>query len=163
MRRPDILSCHHVLAVVLILMLAACTATPCRHESFDEFDIEARAITQQKGGFEGLYQASEVREVDPDGLRIALRDMSCCASNRDGTGQGKPVNVVLVAAGREVLQSLIRAGWTETSYEKDDNCLNNINYLFGRPPDAVFGIVLWVSPKPVLIDDVDYVDWRMPH
>jgi hypothetical protein len=37
-----------------------------------------------------------------------------------------------------VLQSLLRAGWSESSYEKDDSYLKNVNYLFGRPPDAVF-------------------------
>ena len=88
--------------------------------------------------FEGLYDASSVQDLDSDGLREALLESPCCTTNRDRSGQGPPVNLVLVAKGREVLQSLLRAGWSETSYEKDDNYLNKVNYLYGRPPDAVF-------------------------
>jgi len=88
--------------------------------------------------FERLYEASAIRELDSDGLRSAMAEMPCCTTNRDGSGQGQPLNIVLVANGREILQSLLRAGWSETSYERDDNYLNNCNYLFNRPPDAVF-------------------------
>jgi hypothetical protein len=88
--------------------------------------------------FEGLYEASTIRELDSDGLRNAMAKMPCCTTNRDGHGQGQALNIVLVANGEEILQSLLRAGWSETSYDKDDNYLNNANYLFERPPDAVF-------------------------
>jgi hypothetical protein len=88
--------------------------------------------------FEELYEASAIQDIDSDGLRDALLKSPCCTTNRDGSGQGPPVNVILVAKGRNLLQSLLRAQWTETSYEKDDNYLNNVNYLYERPPDAVF-------------------------
>jgi hypothetical protein len=88
--------------------------------------------------FDGLYPAGEIRDANSHGLGLALHEFPCCTTNRDGSGQGQPVNVVLVADGLEVLQSLLRAGWSETSYDKDDNYLKNANYLFGRPPDAVF-------------------------
>ena len=107
--------------------------------------------------FEGLYDASSVQDLDSDGLRDALLESPCCTTNRDGSGQGPPVNLVLVAKGREVLQSLLRAGWSETSYEKNDNYLNKVNYLYARPPDAVFRksrgksgdrneLSLWLAP-----------------
>jgi len=88
--------------------------------------------------FKGLYEPGAIRDLDSNGLRSALLEMPCCTTNRDGSGQGQPLNIVLVANGLEILQSLLRAGWSETSYERDDNYLNNTNYLFGRPPDAVF-------------------------
>ncbi len=107
--------------------------------------------------FEGLYADRVVPDLDSDGLRIALQNMPCCTSNRDGAGQGPPINVVLVAEGMPLLKSLLRAEWSETSYEKDENYLKNVNYLFGRPPDAVFRksrgksterneLSLWLAP-----------------
>lgn len=107
--------------------------------------------------FEGLYDSGRIRDLDDNGLRLALQEFACCTTDREGSGQGQPVNIVLVADGREVLQSLLRAGWSETSYEKDDDYLNNSNYLFGRPPDAVFRkkrgkktdrneLSLWLAP-----------------
>jgi hypothetical protein len=110
--------------------------------------------------FEGLYEPDMIRELDPDGLRTALQELPCCTTNRDGSGQGQPVNTILVAGGREILQSLLRAGWSETSYERDDNYLNKSNYLFNRPPDAVFRksrgktterneLSLWLTPSRV--------------
>lgn len=88
--------------------------------------------------WKSLYDMDSIQDVSIDQLRTELLELPCCTTNRDGSGQGQPINIVLVANGIEVLQSLLRAGWSETSYEKDDKYLNNIEYLFGRPPDAVF-------------------------
>ena len=107
--------------------------------------------------FKSLYAPDDVQDLDTDGLRSALKEQPCCTTNRAGNGRGQPANVVLVAKGRDILQSLLRAGWSETSYDKDDKYLNNSNYLFGRPPDAVFRksrgksterneLSLWLSP-----------------
>ena len=117
------------------------------HESSKEDGYEEFTFFVQVPGFvpdhatvnfEGLYDANSVQDVNSDGLRDALLESPCCTTNRDDSGQGPPVNLVLVAKGREVLQSLLRAGWSETSYDKDDNYLNKVNYLYARPPDAVF-------------------------
>ena len=136
------------------------------HESSKEDGYEEFTFFVQVPGFvpdhatvnfEGLYDAGSVQDLDSDGLRDALLESPCCTTNRDGSGQGPPVNLVLVANGLEVLQSLLRAGWSETSYVKDDKYLNNVNYLFSRPPDAVFRksrgksgdrneLSLWLAP-----------------
>ena len=85
-----------------------------------------------------LYEKDSVRDLSNDELRDEMLKLPGCTTNREGTGQGQPVNIVLVADGLEVLQTLLRSGWSETTYEKDDNYLNSVNYLFERPPDAVF-------------------------
>ena len=137
--------------------------------SYEEFtfyiEVPGFVADHTEIDFDGLYLVDEIRDVDSHGLGLALHKLPCCTTNRDGSGQGPPLNVVLVADGLEILQSLLRAGWSETSYEKDDIYLNNVNYLFGRPPDAVFRksrgksterneMSLWLAPlrsdgKPV--------------
>ncbi len=116
--------------------------TSSREAGYEEFTffIEVPGFVPDHASvdFEGLYDVASIQDLDNDGLRLALLEFACCTTDRDGSGQGQPVNIVLVADGLEVLQSLLRSDWSETSYEKDENYLNNANYLFGRPPDAVF-------------------------
>ena len=136
------------------------------HESSGEDGYEEFTFFVQVPGFvpdhatvnfEGLYAASAIQDLDLDGLREALLESPCCTTNLAGNGQGQPVNIVLVAKGVELLQSLLRAGWTETSYKKNDTYLEKVNYLYGRPPDAVFRksrrnsgegneLSLWLAP-----------------
>lgn len=110
--------------------------------------------------FKALYSPETITDTDSEGLKTLLETLPCCFSNRGGDKKGQPANVVLVGAGLSVLRALLRAGWSETSYEKDDNYLNNSNYLFGRPPDAVFKksrgttterneLSLWAAPVRV--------------
>jgi hypothetical protein len=107
-----------------------------------------------------LYPEHEVQDVDLSGLKTLLESMPCCTTNRDGSGQGQPVNVSFVAEPRKLLKALLRAGWSETSYKKDDIYLNTTDYLFGRPPDTIFRknrsksnernkLGLWVAPVRV--------------
>ena len=88
--------------------------------------------------FENLYAAEEIRNVDNDELRSLLAEIPCCTVNQDGSQQGRPVQIFLVAKGRDLLGALLRAGWSETSYVRDAEYLAGADYLFGRPPDAIF-------------------------
>ena len=131
------------------------------HEDFTFFiTVPGFAPDHADVNFETLYAASELVDTDNDGLHEILKVFPCCTSNRDGDGQGMPVNIVLVATGREILKALLRGKWLETSYEKDANYMNNSHYLFGRPPDAIFRnmrgksterneLSLWLSPYRV--------------
>jgi hypothetical protein len=47
-------------------------------------------------------------------LRAALRALPCCTSNKDGSGEGDPLNLVLVGSIDDVLASLSRGGWSFT-------------------------------------------------
>jgi hypothetical protein len=88
--------------------------------------------------FDRLYPRESITEVDLNGLRQFLVGFDCCSKDRAGTGEGNPINIVLVAKGATLLQALLRAGWSETTYEKDENYLASADYLFGRPPDGIF-------------------------
>ena len=112
--------------------------------------------------FRSLYKAAEVQNVSTDGLRALLAQIPCCTSNHDGSAHGRPVPIFLVADGRDLLRALLRAGWQESSYERDENYLASADYLFGRPPDAIFRkgrdrsteraeLSLWLAP--IVADD----------
>ncbi len=107
--------------------------------------------------FDGLYNEDEVLDISQGEVDDMLKTLPCCTTNRGGDGRGMPANVVLVGTGIGVLRALLRAGWTENSYEKNDIYLNNSNYLYGRPPDATFRksrgnsterneLSLWLAP-----------------
>lgn len=113
--------------------------------------------------FENLYP-SGMRDLDTDSFRKLLNEWSCCTTDYSGSRTGRPVSVMVVAEGRDLLQALLRAEWSETSYKKDDNYLKYSHYYFDRPPDAVFrkgrsgkkgeSIELSVWLSPVAVDGV---------
>lgn len=110
--------------------------------------------------FESLYPEDAVREVDNDGLRMLLAEMDCCTTNLDGSAVGRPVQLAFVATGHDLLRALLRAGWNESSYTRDAKYLQGADYLFGRPPDAIFRkgrdktteraeLGIWLAPAKV--------------
>ena len=88
--------------------------------------------------FQSLYSADEIRDLDEAELRALVKAIPCCTTNRAGDGQGRPVNLFLVASGKDLLQALLRAEWMETSYDRDEEYLSATDYLYGRPADAIF-------------------------
>lgn len=127
--------------------------------------------------FASLYGPGEIRDLDEAALRETIAASPCCTTNRAGNGQGRPVDIVLVASGRDLLQALLRAGWEETSYERDEDYLEATEYLFGRPADAVLRqrrgrktdrneLHLWMAPwrhegSPVWIGQVRHAIGRL--
>ena len=110
--------------------------------------------------FNSLYQPDEILDLTVPEFRQRVTALPCCTENRDGTTQGRPVNLFLVGEGLGILKALLRAKWIENSLNKDDKYLNNIDYYFERPPDAVFRkirdegssrneLTLWMAPYPV--------------
>jgi len=135
---------------------------PPEYEQFTFFiEVPGFQPDHTEVDFQSLYDDSEITRTDTDGLRKVLQDVPCCTTDRDTTAQGRPVQVFFVGSGRELLRALLRAGWNETSYERDEQYLANADHLFGRPPDTVFRkrrdksteraeIGLWLAP--VLVD-----------
>lgn len=127
--------------------------------------------------FANLYAPGDILDLDEAGLRETIAASPCCATNRAGVGQGRPVNLVLVAPGKDLLQALLRAGWEETSYVRDEDYLEATEYLFGRPADAVLRqrrgrktdrneLHLWLAPwrhegTPVWIGQVRHAIGRL--
>jgi hypothetical protein len=123
--------------------------------------------------FDNLYSANEMVSYDEANFREALKNLPCCTTNEDGTKQGGPINIVIVADGLDILRVLIRGGWNETATTKEsDSSKGDISkdfpqdyrytpvaplHYYGRPQDISFReprasgfernkIRLWLSP-----------------
>jgi hypothetical protein len=80
------------------------------------------AVLLPTQGFD--YERSELRElysrldqypdVSLDELRVRIREMPCCVTNSDASGQGDPLNVAIVGSGEDTLAALISSGWSLT-------------------------------------------------
>ncbi len=60
------------------------------------------------------YAGRTLPDLSLDELRATLEQLPCCASNAAGSGEGDPLNVVIVGESETVLRALTRAGWSFT-------------------------------------------------
>jgi hypothetical protein len=61
-----------------------------------------------------LYPEDQVVELRSEqALYEALMTLPCCTTRADGTGEGDPLNIVVIASDDDIL-GFIRAGWDET-------------------------------------------------
>ncbi|NLX15193.1 MAG: hypothetical protein GXY44_16315 [Phycisphaerales bacterium] len=123
---------------------------------------------------EALYEAEEFDAIDETDLREALEALPNRTTNKRGTNQGDPLNLVLIGHGEEVLAALIQSGWDETEMLYARSALKTANsflfgkkyryapistlYVYGRGQDAAFQkaretihkrnhLRLWLTPK----------------
>jgi len=129
-------------------------------------------------GTRSEWEEKDLREiaaqVDTDieseqALGAALRALPCCTQRADGSGEGEPLNLVLIG-DESILKAFITAGWDEAVFKRDFRALFGAAYLYGRPPDVQFEksrrrvdsvnlVQLWISPlryrgKPVIVASV---------
>jgi hypothetical protein len=60
------------------------------------------------------YAGRALPELSLDELRATLELLPCCAANAAGTGEGDPLNIVIVGQADRLLHSLTRSGWSFT-------------------------------------------------
>ena len=64
--------------------------------------------------------ASSTHKVDSfpdltlDEARVRIRELPCCTAKADGTGEGDPLNIVIVGDGEDVLAAMTAGGWDFT-------------------------------------------------
>lgn len=136
-------------------------------------------------GFRGDYKVSEVFQrsiyppekivdyTDDDAFGEALEALPCCATNKGGTRNGDPLNLVIVGGLDDAFPALVRRGWYPTeekwsgsvwrlittglSQGRYSNAPVSDLYLFGRPQDLALQkdrdnvhqrnhLRLWLSP-----------------
>ena len=62
-----------------------------------------------------LYsQVDSYPDLTRDEARLRIRELPCCTSRADGTGEGDPLNIVLIGDGGQVLAALTSGGWDFT-------------------------------------------------
>lgn len=72
------------------------------------FDYERSALKL-------LYEkVGDLPDLDLDQFRARLRELPCCASDAEGSGEGDPLNLVIVASGEDAVSALAASGWTFT-------------------------------------------------
>lgn len=82
--------------------------------------------------WENLYAEDEIIDYDEAGLRRALENLPCCATNKKGTAQGDPLNLVVIGDLDDVYYAFMRAGWDETETIYRASVLKTIrSFLFG--------------------------------
>jgi hypothetical protein len=71
-------------------------------------------IDHHEVDWQELYSEDEIVSHDAEGLQKALGSLPCCTTNKGGTAQGDPLNIVVIGEGEDVYHAFIRSGWDET-------------------------------------------------
>jgi hypothetical protein len=111
-------------------------------------------VDHQNVNWENLYGDDETIDYDEAGLRATLGELPCCTTNKKGTEQGDPLNIVVIGDPEDVYYAFIRAGWDETETIYRASIIKTVRsflfggryryspvsalYVFGRPQDVAF-------------------------
>jgi hypothetical protein len=64
-----------------------------------------------KVDFENLYSKEETIDLNENELRKELENIPCCATNKNGTKYGDPLNMVLIGSRENFAAAFVRRGW----------------------------------------------------
>jgi hypothetical protein len=65
--------------------------------------------------FNSLYDSTQIIEIEEEEvLRSEIEKLPCCTTNKDGSNQGDPLNLVFVGDKRDIFPAFIRRGWHGT-------------------------------------------------
>jgi hypothetical protein len=109
-------------------------------------------VDHQEVDWDTLYPEDAIVDYGESDLKKALEKLPCCTTNKKGTAQGDPLNLVVVGDLDDVYYAFIRAGWDETETIHRASVLKTIRsflfggryryspisalYVFGRPQDV---------------------------
>lgn len=63
---------------------------------------------------EELYDPEEIVDLNEDTLRGALEEFQCCTTNKEKSGDGDPLNMIVIGEFEEFLPYFIERGWQVT-------------------------------------------------
>ncbi len=80
-----------------------------------------------------LYSEEEMIDLDDDAMRQALENLPCCATGKDGSGEGDPINIIVIGPEDEIWPAFIIRGWDESEIIYGASLGKTIaSSLFGR-------------------------------
>jgi hypothetical protein len=80
-----------------------------------------------------VYSEKDMIDLDDDGLRQALENLPCCMTNKDGTGQSDPLNIIVIGPEEEIWPAFITRGWDESEIIYGTSLARTIaSSVFGR-------------------------------
>jgi hypothetical protein len=102
--------------------------------------------------FHALYRPDEIVDYQSEAeLRSALEALPCCTTNKEGTAQGDPLNLVLIGNSDDLFPAFVRRGWHPTEQTWSGAVWRTIKafvagtryryspvsplYVYGRPQD----------------------------
>ena len=136
--------------------------------------VPGMKVSHEDVDWKNLYTKDELVSYDNgEDFVSALEALLCCTTNADGSKQGDPLNLVIIAKDEDLHRVLIQGGWDETEKAKNGPGKQKQSsaklpqqhryapmpsqYLYGRPQDAAFrksresvgernNLMLWLSP-----------------
>jgi hypothetical protein len=77
--------------------------------------LPTEGFDYERSYLKALYEkVNDYPDLGLDEFRARLRELPCCATNAAGTGEGDPLNVVIVGTGEETISALAASGWSFT-------------------------------------------------
>jgi len=108
----------------------------------------------QEVDLDALYAPDEIVNCDEEQLRAALEEMPCCTTNKRGTRNGDPLNLVFIADVEDLVVALVGSGWDVTERMSSGSMWRTVKsfflgkryrhspvsslYVFGRGQEAAF-------------------------
>jgi hypothetical protein len=102
--------------------------------------------------FDALYRDDELIRVDDEqDLRARLEQLPCCTTNKNGSENGDPLNLVLIGTGVDIAAAAIRRQWHPTEVLSSESIWRSVTafleksryryspisplFVYGRPQD----------------------------
>ncbi|NIO04340.1 MAG: hypothetical protein GTN74_06905 [Proteobacteria bacterium] len=117
-------------------------------------DVPGIKADYQEVNLRALYRPDEIVSLDEEQLRAALEKMPCCTTNKRGTRNGDPLNLVFIGDVEDLLTALVGSGWDVTEKMSPGSIWRTVRssllgrryrhspvsslYVFGRRQEAAF-------------------------
>lgn len=103
------------------------------HHRFTFFvPIPGLKIDHRDVDWDNLYPAEEIADYSDAELKRYLETLPCCTVDSGSTGQGDPLNIVVIGDTTDVYYAFIRAGWDETETVNRASLFKTaMSFLFG--------------------------------